>query len=297
MSSCRQGERLTGRVIAVHGRHFRVEAPDHHVYECVTRGKKGGVACGDAVEFTLTSPGNGAIEKILARRNLLYRSDRFRSKLLAANVDHVYVVTAAVPTPDIDLIIRCLVACEAAGIPASVVVNKADLPECDTLQDRLRPYGKIGYGLILLSALRDISPLASQLGGTSILIGASGVGKSTLINALVPDAEIETQAISDALDTGRHTTTNSRLYHLDHDSAIIDSPGMQEFGLAHLDVQGLQAAFPEFRDKNGHCRFYNCRHLKEPGCAVLDAVALGEIIKDRWRVYRDLCADLDVPKY
>lgn len=190
-------------------------------------------------------PGYGAIEQSLPRENLLYRSDRFRSKILAANVDHVFIVVAAVPTPDIDLLNRCLVACEAAGITVSIVVDKADLGETAALLNRLAAYGSLGYAMIILSALHDISPLrASLAGGTSILIGASGVGKSTLINALIPEAEIATQAISTALDTGKHTTTHTRLYHLPDHGALIDfSPGMQEFGLWHLKTQDLQAAF------------------------------------------------------
>jgi len=289
--------RLHARVSAVHGRHYRVESDDGQRYECVTRGKKGGIACGDEVEISLTSPGHGAIERILDRRNLLYRSDRFRSKLLAANVDHVFVVLAAVPTPDFDLMNRCLVACDAAGIPATLVLNKADLPESEGLLARLARYPTLGHPVIKLSALSDCSPLARALAGTSILIGASGVGKSTLINALVPEAEIATQAISEALDSGRHTTTHTRLYHLGHGAAIIDSPGMQEFGLAHLDSTQLPGAFPEFAQHIGQCRFYNCRHLKEPGCAILDAVAHGGIMEGRWRVYRDLCAEADTPRY
>lgn len=288
---------LLGRVSAVHGRHYRVEGVDGQRYECVTRGKKGGIACGDGVEISLTSPGHGAIERTLERRNLLYRSDRFRSKLLAANVDHVFVVVAAVPTPDFTLMNRCLVACDAAGIPATLVVNKADLPESADLLERLARYTSLGHPVLKLSALSDSSPLARELAGTSILIGASGVGKSTLINALVPEAEIATQAISEALDTGRHTTTHTRLYHIGQGTAIIDSPGMQEFGLAHLDSTQLPGAFPEFARYIGQCRFYNCRHLKEPGCAILDAVAHGDILEERWRVYRDLSAEADMPHY
>ncbi len=288
---------LIGRVSAVHGRHYRVEGEDGQRYECVSRGKRSGIACGDSVSFTLTSPGHGAIEQTLARRNLLYRSDHFRSKLLAANVDQVYVVVAGVPTPDIDLMNRCLVACAAADIPAFIVVNKADLAESRDLLHRLSAYPGIGYPLISLSAHDDCAPLARALAGTAILIGASGVGKSTLINALVPEAQITTQAISFALDTGRHTTTHTRLYHLDRKRALIDSPGMQEFGLAHVDARELATAFPEFRAHLGQCRFYNCRHLKEPGCAILGAVAAKRIAEERWRVYRDLSAEAESKVY
>lgn len=277
-----------GRVIAVHGRHFQVEnASGRH--DCVTRGKKGGIACGDRVRFRSTGDDSAVIEATLPRANLLYRSDTFRSKLLAANVDQVFIVTASSPSPNMELLNRCLVAAEAAGIAARIVVNKADLPDSAALAERLRPYKTLGYPLLLLSAKTDVEPLRAVLTGkTSIVVGASGVGKSTLVNALVPEAEIATQEISEALDSGKHTTTHTRLYHLPGGGALIDSPGMQEFGLDHLGADDLQAAFPEFRPLLGQCRFYNCRHLKEPDCAVLAAVASGRILKERWRTYQTL---------
>ncbi|MDD5366149.1 MAG: ribosome small subunit-dependent GTPase A [Gallionellaceae bacterium] len=285
--------RLAGRIVAVHGRHFLVEAADGR-YDCVTRGKKGGLACGDRVEIKLTSLDAGVIEKNLPRDNLLYRSDSFHTKLLAANVDQVFIVTAAVPTPDPGLLDRCLVASEAAGIPARIVVNKTDLPETAAWLDKLAPYEAMGYPLIHLAAKQDIAPLAAWLAEkTSILVGASGVGKSTLINSLVPEAEIATREVSEALDTGKHTTTNTRLYHLPGGGALIDSPGMQEFALGHLNQDDLQAAFPEFRPLIGQCRFYNCRHLKEPNCAILAAVEDGRIQRRRWRCYETLCRELD----
>ena len=288
---------LTGRVIAVHGSHFLVEATEGTL-DCVTRGKKGGIACNDRVACRATGAAGGVIEAVLERDNLLYRSDRFRSKLLAANVDQIFVVTAAVPSPNPDLLNRCLVAAEAAGIPARIVVNKTDLAESAALLARLKPYEALGYPLIALAAKRDIEPLRAWLAGrTSILIGASGVGKSTLVNALVPAAEIATREISEALDTGKHTTTNTRLYHLPEGGDLIDSPGMQEFGLGHLDNAALQHAFPEFRPLIGQCRFYNCRHLKEPNCAILAAVENGSILEERWRSYRALVQELDAPRY
>lgn len=277
----------------MHGKHFLVETADGR-YDCVTRGKKGGIACGDRVEIKPTGRDAGVIEKQLPRDNLLYRSDRFHTKLLAANVDQVFVVTAAVPTPDPGLLDRCLVACAAAGIPAAIVVNKTDLPETSAWLERLRAYEPLGYPVIPLAAKADVTPLAKCLAGrTSILVGASGVGKSTLINALVPEAEIATQEVSEALDTGRHTTTHTRLYRLPGGGALIDSPGMQEFALGHLDQADLQAAFPEFHPLIGQCRFYNCRHLREPGCAILAAVEDGRIARQRWRCYEALCRELD----
>jgi len=280
-----------GRVVAVHGRHFRVELEDADAssLDCVTRGKQGGIACGDRVLATATGAGGGVIEERLPRRNLLYRSDLYRSKLLAANLDQIFIVLAAEPTPDPALLDRCLVAAEGAAIPAYIVVNKTDLAGSPALIDALAGHVALGYPLIAVSARADIGTLQAQLAGhTSILVGASGVGKSTLINALVPTAEITTQAISTALDSGKHTTTHTRLYHLPAGGALIDSPGMQEFGLKHIAAQDLPHAFPEFRPHLGHCRFYNCRHLQEPGCAILAGLERGEIAPARWRVYRDL---------
>jgi ribosome biogenesis GTPase len=288
---------MRGRVVAVHGHHFLVEGDEvgnEGVVECVTRGKKGGVACGDQVRFESTSSGKGVIEETEPRRNLLYRSDEFRSKLIAANVDQAAIVVAAVPAFHEELLIRCLVACEVADIPAMIVLNKADLAETAALADKLAPYVDLGYPLLLVSAREDLAALEQRLDKRiTVLVGASGVGKSTLLNRLVPDANATTGEISLALDAGKHTTTHARLFHLPEGGELIDSPGMQEFGLKHLDLASLMAAFPEIRSRRGQCRFYNCRHLKEPGCAVLDAAKAGAILTSRLRVYHWLLAGLD----
>lgn len=289
---------MQGRVVAVHGHHFLVDAGESGnlgVIECVTRGKKGGVACGDHVTFASTSAGKGVIEAIEPRRNLLYRSDEFRSKLLAANVDQAAIVVAAVPAFNEELLIRCLVACEVAEIPALIVLNKADLPETEALARALAPYAELGYPLLLVSAREEVAALEQRLTDqTTVFVGASGVGKSTLLNRLVPDAHATTGEISLALDAGKHTTTHARLFRLPSGAgALIDSPGMQEFGLKHLDLASLMAAFPEIHSRHGQCRFYNCRHLKEPGCAVLEAAKNGAILASRLKVYHWLLAGLN----
>lgn len=282
----------TGQVIAVYGKHFTVQAGAEQL-ECVSRGRKGGIACGDMVEFAVTSPGAGVIETVQARRNLLYRSDAFKIKLLAANLDQALIVVAAEPAFNEELLNRCLVAAEAAHIPAVIVANKADLPQSAGLLEHLQAYAALGYPVVTVSAKTDIAPLWPMLRDkTSILVGPSGVGKSTLLNALIPEAEARTNTISQALNSGRHTTTHTRLYVLPQGGQIIDSPGMQEFALAHVDLDALQAAFPEFRDQIGHCRFYNCRHLKEPGCAIRTAAAEGTILPARLKAYELLMDEL-----
>ena len=178
------------------------------------------------------------------------------------------------------------------------MVNKTDLAETGALLERLAGLEALGYPVIPLSAKQDAGPLRTWLAGkTSILVGASGVGKSTLINALVPEAAVASREVSESLDTGKHTTTHTRLYPLPEGGSLIDSPGMQEFGLGHLDLAALQHAFPEFRPLAGRCRFHNCRHLQEPNCAVLAAVEAGEIPKTRWQSYRKLLQGLENKRY
>jgi ribosome biogenesis GTPase len=242
----------------------------------------------------MTSDDQAVIESIGERKTLLYRSDQYKSKLLAANLTRLFIVVATEPGFADDLISRSLVAAEAAGIEAHLILNKTDvaalLPKA---RERLLAYTSLGYPLHEVSARADPAQAVATLmpllaGQSSIFIGQSGMGKSSLINLLVPDADIAVREISAALDTGKHTTTFTRLYPLDNNACIIDSPGFQEFGLYQLSEGMLERAFREFRPYLGKCKFYNCHHLSEPSCAVLSALKEGAITPMRHALYAQL---------
>jgi len=276
-------------VIASYGKRYGVELEDGTELSCVTRGKKTDLACGDKVKVKLTGPNEAVVEQLEPRSSLLYRSNSFRSKMLAANVSQAVIVLATQPSFYEELLNRCLVACEAAGVKAVIVLNKCDLDNADDVLLRLQDYAGLGYTIQPLSARDNIAPLKQWLQGeTSVLVGQSGMGKSTIVNALLPDKMVRTQEVSTVLDSGKHTTTAAHLYHLDAQSKLIDSPGLQEFGLNHLDAEQLELAFVEFRPYLGQCRFNNCRHLKEPDCAIQAAVDAGAILPRRLGFYQQL---------
>jgi ribosome biogenesis GTPase len=292
----------SGLVVAAHGRHYLV-APDAGgaALQCFPRGKKSEIAVGDHVQYERASADQGVIVAIEARRNLLYRSDQFRSKLFAANLDQLLIVLACEPYFSEDLLGRALVAAQAHELKPLIVLNKTDVASAlPQARARLEPYRALGYPIIEISArtqpdaARDA--LAAQLHHhATLLLGQSGMGKSTLVNLLVPNAEITTREISTALNSGRHTTTFTRLYHLPapFEGTLIDSPGFQEFGLYHLTEGQLERAFPEFRPLLGQCRFYNCHHLHEPGCAILQAVEEGKIARERHQLYVQLVHEIN----
>ncbi|WP_028310784.1 ribosome small subunit-dependent GTPase A [Derxia gummosa] len=334
---------LEGEVIAAYGRHYRVRVAGAD-WHCLTRGKKSEAACGDRVRVTpqgaIDDVPQGVVEEVRERRNLVYRSDQFRQKLLAANVDRIVIVVAAEPTFSDDLLSRALVAAESIDVPALIVFNKVELASAPVARERLASYARIGAEIVEVSlkadpqtALARLLPLlagpaageapadadssdADSSGAepsavgvaarsadtsppspapTNLVLGQSGMGKSTLVNLLIPGAAAATQEISERLDSGKHTTTFAQLHEavLPDGQAlrIVDSPGFQEFGLAHLTAEQIQDAFPEFRAHLGGCRFYNCRHLEEPGCAVLGALAGGDITPRRHALYRQLLSD------
>ena len=284
-----------GLVVGTFGRQYLIELPGSEILTCFPRGKRSTLACGDRVEIARTAPGQGVVEAVDPRSALLYRSDQFRQKLIAANVTQIVIVLAVVPSFYEELLNRCIAAAENQRLSLVIVLNKFDLAqENPGTMDRLTLYTDLGYRVIPLSAKRDISPLRPALSGQlSVLVGQSGMGKSTIINALIPGAGAATAGISAALDSGRHTTTHASLYHLDATCDLIDSPGMQEFGLHHLTQQDIAEAFVEFRPLLGHCRFHNCRHLVEPGCAVAQSQAEGKVDARRLDAYRKLVREID----
>ena len=299
-----------GLIVANYGRHFLVEADDGRRVICHSRGKKSQGVVGDKVVWQ-ASQDEGTIEKIETRRNLFFRQDDVRTKSFAANLDLVLVLIAAEPVFSNNQLSRSLIAAEAQGIRPLIVLNKSDLTEpFKQAWERLSPYRAMGYTVLPISLRTDqaaaLQTLQEQLKNkTSLVLGPSGAGKSTLINKLVPGLTILTGELSQALRAGKHTTTSTTWYWIDdsHTSALIDSPGFQEFGLRHIDAMRLARYMPDLSTHADHCRFYNCTHLHEPGCAVMAAVqgqaqANGEPISvDRYRIYVELFAELSVSRY
>jgi len=280
-------ETFEGVIVAAFGRHYEIELPDLSRITGFPRGKKSPYACGDRVALERSSADQAQIVRHLPRTSLLYRSDAYRQKLIVANATQLVLVVATEPSFSDELLTRALVAAETEGLRSLIVLNKVDLIEyLPSARERLTVLAKLGYPVLEVSALRDAAPLASHLAGElSVLVGQSGMGKSTLINALIPGAAAATREISDALDSGKHTTTHTRLYRLAHDTALIDSPGLQEFGLAHLTRGAIEQGFVEFRPHLAHCRFRDCHHRTEPSCAIKAAMSKGEIDARRYELF------------
>jgi ribosome biogenesis GTPase / thiamine phosphate phosphatase len=289
----------TGLVVASHGRHCVVETPDGERRICHPRGKKSQVVVGDRVQW-LASTDEGTIEKVEPRHNLFYRQDEIRTKSFAANLDQVLILLAAEPEFSEMQLTRALIAAEAEHITPLIVLNKRDLTDLHARAlARLESYVKMGY-TVLQGAFKsgDLGDLPERLKHkTTLVLGPSGTGKSTLINALVPNANVATAEISQALNSGKHTTTSTTWHWVDAErkTGLIDSPGFQEFGVHHIDAMQLAAYMPDFKPHVANCKFYNCTHLHEPNCGVQAAVASGEITASRYRLYGLLFAELTQP--
>jgi ribosome biogenesis GTPase len=310
------GQTASALVVGAFGRHCLIETHDGQRLIAHPRGKKNQAVVGDRVQWLATGD-EASIERLEPRRNLFYRQDEIRTKSFAANLDRVLILIAAEPEFSESQLARALVAAEAEGITPVIALNKRDLAEpFARAWQRLAPYRAMGYAVLPLA----LSPrgevqgedgvaalLTTLRGHHTLVLGPSGSGKSTLINRLVPEAQAETGEISQALNSGKHTTTNTRWYWVDvldsaeQRGALIDSPGFQEFGLHHIEATRLAQCMPDLRPYLGQCKFYNCTHLHEPGCAVLAQVARegqdGSISERRHRIYAQLFAELSQTRW
>ena len=274
----------SGLVIASRRRHYAVRLDDGEMLECLLKGRSTTLACGDRVGIARIA-GGGSIEAVEPRSTLFHRSDTFKEKLIAANVTQVIGVVAPDLAVDEELVNRWIVAAEAQGCRFVLAANKSDKPDFAALLARLEPFAALGYAVVTLSARRDVAALLPWLHGhRTVLVGQSGMGKSTILNAIAPHANAKTAEVSEALLTGRHTTSQSTLYPLSVDEGggwIVDSPGLKVFGLGHIAPETIAHAFVEIRPLLGHCRFRDCHHDREPGCAVREAAARGEVAPHR----------------
>ncbi|MFZ3139269.1 ribosome small subunit-dependent GTPase A [Polaromonas sp.] len=304
----------SGLVVAGFGRHVLVETESGQRVICHPRGKKSKVVVGDRIRW-LPSQDEGTIEKIEERSNLFYRQDEMRTKSFAANLDQILILIAAEPEFSESQLTRALIAAEAERIKPIIALNKSDLVEpFGRAWLKLAPYRAMGYQVLPLAikpkaatAPADDAQTAELMelmrGKKTLVLGPSGAGKSSLTNLLVPDARVLTAEISQALNSGKHTTTSTTLYWVDEarTTALIDSPGFQEFGLHHIDPMQLANYMPDFKAHAQDCKFYNCTHLHEPGCGVISEVKLASgassISANRYRLYSELFAELSQSRY
>jgi len=281
------GPETSGTIIANFGAQLIVEIEDGEHIRCIARQNLETMVCGDQVIWQSTGEQEGVITALLSRDTILARP-RFggEAKAVAANIDQILIFSAVVPRLKTQLIDRYLVACEIAGISAKLVFNKVDLlgPEQHVIHDEADKYKALGYPVLLLSTKQKIGidTLKSWLHDkTSILVGQSGVGKSSTINMLLPSLDIQVGELSTSSELGKHTTSSTRLYHLEDKGSIIDSPGIRDFGLWHLPEDKIAWGFVEFRDYLGQCKFSDCTHTHEPECALLQAIEDEKIFPER----------------
>lgn len=283
---------LLGTIVQSFGRHYTAALPDGTELHAKPRAKRSDCAVGDVVELTVTGKDEAVIERITERRNVLMRAEEHRSKEFAANVDALAYVVAAEPPVHDELLVRATTAARAAGIEPWLILNKADLAEpFAALLKRMAEHAPAIDQQFAVSTRSGtgMDELRSALAGKRVVFaGQSGMGKSTILNALVPGAKQVIGELSIALSAGKHTTTAARLFRMHDGTELIDSPGFQAFGLAHLSRTELERGFPEFEAFAPDCRFYNCAHVDEPGCAVRAAVDAGKISPLRYSLFARL---------
>jgi ribosome biogenesis GTPase / thiamine phosphate phosphatase len=316
-------ELQNGLVVAGFGRHVMVETDAGERVICHPRGKKNTAVVGDRIKWLATQD-EGTIEKLEPRKNLFYRQDEIRTKSFAANLDQILILIAAEPEFSESQLSRALIAAEAEHITPIIALNKSDLAlPFAKAWERLKPYKEMGYEVVALALKPKNEPKTDDKAEvsndfesvqvqrlmtllknkTTLVLGPSGAGKSTMINTLVPKAAVFTQEISQALNSGKHTTTSTTWYWVDDakTTALIDSPGFQEFGLNHIEAMHLASFMPDFKVHVPNCKFYNCSHLHEPGCGVLASMkndsSHHKISQERYRIYSSLFAELSEVRY
>ena len=302
------GPEQNGLVIAHFGVQVEIEALDGdiagQIFRCHLRANLPALVTGDRVVWRAGNQGDGVIVAQLPRTTELCRPDmRGQLKPVAANVDQIVIVFAPLPEPHANLIDRYLVAAEHAGIRPLLLLNKADLIDDENgpaLHALLNVYRQLGYPLLEVSAHQGdgIDMLKKRLDGhVSVFVGQSGVGKSSLVNELLPGVDIRVGALSELTGKGTHTTTTARLFHFPGGGELIDSPGIREFGLVHVSRDDVEAGFIEFNSLIGRCRFRDCKHDREPGCALLEALEQGRVMPQRMASYRHIIASLPEDDY
>lgn len=293
------GDKQQGRVLAHFGKSYSIEADNGDIYHCLGRRNLTRIVCGDLVIWQSTGNDTGVISELLPRESLLSRPNaNGLLKPVAANIHQILVVAAPIPTIDEDLLDRYLIAARLINIDAVIVINKIDLlddKQYQQLKERLDIYQKLNYKVLYTTIMRDngLEPLLQQLNNkTSIFVGQSGVGKSSIIQNLLPDADIRIGELSTATGLGKHTTSVSVLYRI-AGGYLIDSPGVREFGLGHVSIDQIAAGFIDFDEFVDGCKFNNCSHRHEPHCAVIDAVKQGLIASRRYDRYKQIMDSYD----
>ena len=293
---------FNGLVVSHHGRKLMVETDDNQQYDCKLRQNLGDIACGDSVVIQIDQHDHGVVVAVNERKNVLEKTGfGGQAKTVAANIGQVVIVCSVEPEPNDYLIDRYLTAAENLPAEALIVINKIDLLHDDNkavIESIRKTYTSIGYRVIDTSIEKDtgLDELKAALKNTtSILVGLSGVGKSSLVKMLLPDIDIRIGEISIASKEGKHTTTVSSLYHLPDGGALIDSPGVRDFTPWNRDKEDIVNGFIELKPYQGYCKFSNCSHTTEPGCAITEALEKGELSQQRVNSFKKMLEDLEQP--